>query len=900
MDLSKGTRLGPYEIVGLIGKGGMGEVYRAEDTRLNRTVAIKVLSEADPQRQERFKREAKAVSSLNHPHICTLHDVGEDHGTHFLVMEYLAGETLTQRLQKGRLPLNQSLQFAIEIADALEKAHRQGVVHRDLKPGNIMITKSGVKLLDFGLAKLTDPAVPSSMLSALPTRHSATPFTQEGTILGTLQYMAPEQLEGAETDARADIFAFGTVLYEMVTGTKAFAGKSQASLIGAIMHSDPKSILELEQSTPTALDHIVKRCLAKDPDDRWQSAGDLRHELMWIAQGERPGRAVPATLSPSVVRSTRAALWILPGIIAGGLVGGLVTWKAAPSGELPQRPLRQFAITPATPLLTNAGSLLGLSPSGDTLIYTGFPQSGGRQLYRHSMDQVDDVAIPGTDWGDTTTAGQSAAPFFSPDGKWVAFQSRGSLKKVLLAGGPVSTVAQRGYRGGSWGDDDVIVLGTAFRGGLLRVNAKGGEPTQMLAPKPDEGMFVYPQILPGGDAVLFTVSEERLTGHLEILMTKTGERRRLLDGFGGRVVPSGHLVFFRAGSIWAVRFDSRRLVTVGEPVPVVERVRSEIEGYFQFTVSDDGTLAYIPDPGAAVDRTLVWVDQKGQEQPTKASPATYAWARVSPDGRQVAVQLGNAESSDIGVVDLETGFLTRLTNRAGMDAYPLWTRDGQRIVFASDRTGSIELLSMAPDGTGEIKRLAAFKDALVIQPQGWSEDGTQLVFLFITRGNVDVWRVRADGQSQPEPLLNSDGVEQTPGISPNGKWIAYSSNETGRDEIFVQRFPELGLKRRISTDGGMDPMWSPDGRKLYYHASPPTKMMVVSTNPDTGAKVGEAQVLFERQYFRPVPGTRTHSISKDGTRLLMIKSAKPSTAADRIHIMVNWFDELRRLLPAGN
>ena len=332
---------------------------------------------------------------------------------------------------------------------------------------------------------------------------------------------------------------------------------------------------------------------------------------------------------------------------------------------------------------------------------------------------------------------------------------------------------------------------------------------------------------------------------------KTGERRRLLDGVTGRVVPSGHLVFFRAGSIWAARFDSKRLVTVGDPVPVVEGVRGEVEGAFQYAVSDDGSLAYIPDPDAAVERTLVWVDQKGQEQPTKTQPAGYTWARVSPDGRQVAVQIGDGEGSDVGVIDIETGFLNRLTNRAGLDAFPLWTRDGHRIVFASEREGSTELLSTTPDGTGEVKRLAVFKDVLVIQPLDWSEDGTRLVFLYIDgRGVVDVWQLRLDGQSQPHALLDAPGVEQTPAVSPNGKWIAYSSNETSRDEIFIQRFPELGQKRPISTGGGLDPMWSPDGTRLYYHASPPTKMMAVSINPNTGAKVGEAQVLFERQSLR--------------------------------------------------
>ena len=910
MDLLKGTRLGPYEIIGLVGKGGMGEVYRASDTRLDRTVAIKVLLEQDPQRQQRFKREAKAVSSLNHPHICTLHDVGEENGTHFLVMEFLDGETLAERMQKGRLALPQALDFAIQIADALDRAHRQGVVHRDLKPGNIMITKAGVKLLDFGLAKQKDQGAPPFEMSAIPTRDVA-PLTQEGTILGTLQYMAPEQLDGEEADARADIFAFGAILYEMVTGRRAFEGKSQASLIGAIMNSDPKPMSQFERMTPTALDHVVHTCLAKDPDNRWQSAGDVRRELLWIAESANPDVAVAATPSRQRTRWREAALWTLAGMVASGaLVGIAMWWTLAQPGEPQRRSLRQFAIAPATSLLRSAGSLLGISPDGQTLVYVGFPENGGRLLYRHLMDQVEDTPILGTDWGAATTAGQSAAPFFSPDGKWVAFLGPGALKKVPVAGGPTVTLAENVFfRGASWGADDVIVLGGG-RSGLLRVSANGGVPTPILAPKPGEGEFLYPQVLPGGQAILFTVTPDRVTGHLEVLLLKTRERRTLLEGVAGRVVPSGHLIFFRTGSLWAVRFDTNRLVTSGDAVPVVERVRSEIEGAFQYAVSDEGSLAYIPDPGAAVDRTLVWIDQNGQEQPTKAPAAGYTWARVSPDGRRVAVQIGDVENSDVGVVDIESGLLTKLTNRQGADAFPLWTPDGQSIVFASDREGPMGLFSTTPDGTGRVSRLALFKDALRVQPHSWSADGTQLVFFYVSYsrgigdspsgGVVDVGVLRPDGKSAPEPLLNAPSVEQTPAVSPDGKWIAYSSNETGQEEVYIQRFPELGQKRRISTGGGLDPMWAPDGTRLFYYAFPPTKMMMVPITKSPVITVGAPQVVFEREYYRPLPGTRTHSISADGNRLLMIKSGRPSNAANRIHIVVNWFDELQRLLPNRN
>ncbi len=620
MTLAAGSRLGPYEILSPVGAGGMGEVYRARDTRLERTVAIKVLpahlSQSEELRQ-RFEREAKTISQLSHPHICALYDVGQavleedrrqalgaGRQISYIVMEYLEGETLTDRLVKGPLPTDQVLRYGIEMADALDKAHRQGIVHRDLKPGNVMLTKSGVKLLDFGLAKAFERPLDAAgreqaaaaqhplakrNLTALSTVMGGPNLTQEGTILGTFQYMAPEQLEGKETDARTDIFAFGAVLYEMATGKKAFEGKSQASLIAAILTADPAPVSAIQPMTPPALDRVVKTCLAKDPEDRWQSAHDIGSELTWIAQG-----GSQAALAAARPGARRKPVWIFTAaLLTAAAFAGFLGWKLG-TGRMPPRPIIRFSLPLTSPLAVQEPwwrPAIALSPDGRSLVYAA-QRAGDTQLYLRRLDQPESTPLPGTEGG--------SGPFFSPDGQWVGFFAGLKLLKVPIAGGaPVTVCEAASGRGASWGSDDTIVFAGSFYGGLSRVPASGGTPRPLavLDPKKGERSHRWPEILPGGKAVLFAVGVGGSWDEARIVVqpVDTGDRRILVEGGSQpRYVPAGYIVYGRGGSLLAVPFDRQRLKVTGSPFQVVERVATEESGAVEFTFSADGSLVYLP------------------------------------------------------------------------------------------------------------------------------------------------------------------------------------------------------------------------------------------------------------------------------------------------------------------
>ena len=628
MPLQAGTSLGPYQIDAPLGAGGMGEVYKATDTRLDRTVAIKVLPEHvanDPDLKQRFEREAKTVAALSHPHICPVFDVGKQDGINFLVMEYLDGQTLAQRLEKGALPLDQALTVAIEIADALDKAHRQGIVHRDLKPANIMLTKAGAKLLDFGLAKLK-PTDQVGGLSAMATQSAG--LTGEGKILGTLQYMAPEQLEGKEADARTDIFAFGATVYEMVTGQKAFTGESQASLIAAILERVPVPMSTLQSVTPARLDEIVKTCLAKDPEDRWQSARDLGRELAWIVEGGALSGESAAVVTAQL-RAWRPSVGLA--VVAAVGVSSLAVWSVMRPAPPAPRPLEQFVITtPPDGLVRTRGQRqVAISPDGRVIVYgsgwraiRGDPaRDGDPQLYFRAIDQLDAAPIRGSEGGE--------APFFSPDGSQVGFLDGRLLRRVSVQGGPALTICDLGFtgsdqlRGASWGADDTIVFATTASEGLMRVSASGGEPTQLTTLNPDGGEtgHLWPEILPNGKGVLFTAwmgSPE--TSHIAVVSLETGQVSDLVsDGSSPHYSPTGHILFGLDSTLWAMGFDEdRRALTTSTPVPVRERVDTKLSGAANFGLSDDGALVYLPEllgPLAplAQDRTFVWVDRTGRE-----------------------------------------------------------------------------------------------------------------------------------------------------------------------------------------------------------------------------------------------------------------------------------------------
>ncbi len=881
-----GNTLSHYKIISKLGQGGMGEVYLAEDSRLNRKVALKILPQHLSDRaelRERFEREARAVSSLNHPHICTLYDIGEQDGIHYLVMEHLVGETLEARLAKGPLPLEQTLEYAIQIADALDKAHRQGVVHRDLKPGNIMLVKSGAKLLDFGLAKLQAAETPTN-LSALPTEQAN--LTAEGTILGTLQYMAPEQLEAKEADSRTDIFAFGAVVYEMATGKKAFEGSSQASLIAAIMGQDPPAMSELQPMTPSFLDRVVKRCLAKEPDERWQSASDLMTGLRWVTEVGTSADSLPAVTAP--VAWKRAIPWSI--VVVMALVAGVAIWSLTrPKPLLVKRLVVTTA--PAASFLDTVRTDLTISPDGRYIVYVA-KSNGTTQLYSRALDEFIAKPIPGTE-------GATREPFFSPDGRSVAFVAGGKLKRISLAGGPAITLCDApAFEGGSWDSEDKIVFADLNGADTLyRIPAAGGEPQMLATPDPGEGGYQQPQILPGGKAVLFAVSQQGGTSfQIAVLSLDTGEQKTVIEnGRQPHYLPTGHLVYelTHTGTLMAVPFDMERLELSGDPVPVFEGVRSASgEGTADYSIANDGTLVYVPSTPGLI-RTLAWVNREGQEEPLASEPQGYVGPRISPDGSRLAITIEESGGSDVWIYDLEREIQTRLTFDPAEDHYPVWTPDGQRIVFDSGRAGANhKLFWKAADGTGQAERLTTGPNQQTAN--SFSPDGKRLVFL---ERNSGLQVLSMEGERTSQPLFQSPFNELNGMISPDGHWFAYESNESGRLEVYVRPFPNVEEgKWQISGDGGTEPVWAPRGQELFYRNG--GAMMAVGIKTEPTFTAGSPVVLFTGRYTIEGPVVN-YDISPDGQRFLMMKEADEEEEPAQIHVVLNWFEEVKRLAPTN-
>ena len=678
MSLATGTRLGAYEILGLIGAGGMGEVYKARDTRLERIVAIKVLPEhlsQNRERRERFEREARAVSSLNHPRICTLYDVGHDEGIDFIVMEFIEGETLAARLEKGPLSVEEALEIGAGIADGLDNAHRQGVVHRDLKPGNVMLTVPGVKILDFGLAKFatSDPIQNVSALSGLsglPTQ--AKPLTTEGSIIGTLHYMAPEQLEGHEVDARSDIFAFGALLYEMVTGRKAFEGKSQASLISAIMSSDPPPVSQLQALSPPALDHVVRTCLAKNPNERWQTSGDVFRQLKWI----REGGSQPSVAAPVGAARSSILIWAsIAAALALGAIVGAFAWSLRP--DAPARIVRFVATPPSAAPLDTASpdGDLAITPDGTRIVYAALHE-GRRQLVVRALHELEAATLAGLGEG-------LRAPFISPDGNWVGYFNDRLLRRVSILGGPpvtICTLPGGSSRGASWGRDGTIVFATGALSGLWRVPAGGGEPEEITLTGAAYENHVLPEILPGGEAVLFTVTREAVgnveNNQIAVASLVDGEPRILIPGGSNPCyASSGHIIYGVNGTLRAVGFDLARLEVTSAPAPVLSGVVTKAGGATNFGISDDGSLVYVAGRmGGGAQRVLVWIDRNGREEVLTAEPRAYTSPRISPDGSRLALDVRDQES-DVWIWDFARETLSRFTFGPSVDGRPVWSPD---------------------------------------------------------------------------------------------------------------------------------------------------------------------------------------------------------------------------------
>jgi Tol biopolymer transport system component/predicted Ser/Thr protein kinase len=901
-----GKRLGPYEILSSIGAGGMGEVYRAKDTRLDRIVAIKVLPPHLADRaelRERFEREAKAISSLNHPHICTLYDVGHQDGIDYLVMEYVEGETLAARLAKGPLPLDQVLQYAIEIADALDKAHRKGVTHRDLKPGNIMLTKSGSKLLDFGLAKLREDAAPATPLSQLPTGKD--PITAQGTILGTLQYMAPEQLEGKEVDARTDIFAFGAVVYEMATRKRAFEGNSQASVISGIMSSDPPLMSSLQPMTPPALDRVVKKCLRKDRDDRWQSARDVTDELKWIAEsGSHAGVSVPIAAVKGIrALGRRALIFGLGALLLVAVLASLVTWNLKPGPAPAPQPVSRLVVNlpPGQQLAgLDGGPAVALSPDGTYLAYVA-RQGGAQQIYLRAMDSLEAKSIPGTEGG--------VNPFFSPDGRWLGFFAGGTLKKVSVSGGAALTLGDAGTpRGASWGSHGTITFAPTNVSVLHQMPDAGGAPQPLTRFEKREAAHRWPDLLPGGKAVLFAAGPtiNFTNSQVAVQSIGTGERRNLVQGgMSPRYAPSGYLVYAQGGSLMAVPFDPHRLDVMGTAVPVVEGVlQSPVNGNAQYSFSATGSLVYILGGVQSAQSKLVWVSRNGAEQPLAVSAHAYLTPRFSPDGRRVAVSIQEQESQ-IWLYDLSRKTLTRFTFEGSANLGAVWTPDGKRLAFNSNREGPTNLFWQLADGSGGLERLATSE--YLQAPSSWSPDGQLLAFHEVNPNTQrDIWVLRMGGDPsagsgqvrKAQPFLRTRFDEAGPRFSSDGRWLAYNSNESGRYEIYVQPYPGPGGKWQISTEGGTEPVWNPNGRELFYRSG--DKMMAVDIATQPGFAAGTPRMLFEGLYDPAPYPLANYDVSPDGQRFLMLKPTEHEQAAPtQINVVLNWFEELKRRVPTG-
>jgi serine/threonine protein kinase/Tol biopolymer transport system component len=878
MPLEAGARFGPFEIVSPAGAGGMGEVYRARDTRLDRTVAIKVLPPdltSDPAARQRFEREARAVAALSHAHICTLHDIGQQDGTDFLVLEYLEGQTLAARLTRGKLPLDQALQYGIQIADALAAAHRAGIIHRDLKPGNVMITRAGAKLLDFGLAKPRTQAIVSGQ-----TVTSAEPLTSKGMVLGTLQYMAPEQLEGKEADARSDIFAFGAVLYEMATGQRALTGPSHVGLIAATRDRDPAPVSGLRPVLPAGLDHAVQKCLASDPEHRWQHAADLRDELQWIAQ-----QGLQERLPVQIDRRWKY-IALLSAALASMLLAVLVGLATVHFRE--QRPSQsRVAFTVQRPLNTTFPllNMPVLSPDGTRLLFVAPGQGGKLILWNRALESLAPQPLAGTE-----ISSGPPLPFWSPDGRSIGFFADGKLKTIAASGGAAQTLAAApdGW-GGSWGPDGTIIFSSRTRP-LYRVSAAGGPATvlrELDASRREVGQ-AWPCFLPDGKHYLYVARSTDADKAGIYLGTVGAQESRLLIRGESNVAysPPGFLIFVRDGTLLAQAFDLGSLQLANEAVPLPahggETAPALGSAYGLFSVSGNGILAYAA--GGYANAQPTWYDRTGKVLGAIGEPAEYGTVTLSPDDKRVALERTGA-AAGVWLLELATGIPTRLTFN-GSESDPIWSPEGRELVFTDYRAGNLHRRVI---GNSEDKLLPYSEGSYYAQE--WAPDGGSI--LIINQDGRSLYRLPLSGARKPELLLETSFAKDQFHVSPDGRWIAYNSLESGRWEVYVAAFPSFADKRQVSRGGGGQPQWRKDGKELFYLALD-GNLMAVRTTSGAAFNAGVPASLF-RAPIRVDPVIDQYGVARDGQRFIFA----PFDSAVPITVLVNWAAGLKPSQTAG-
>ena len=872
MSLTPGTRLGPYEIIEPAGAGGMGEVYRAHDVRLDRDVAVKTIKGPFT---ERFEREARAISSLNHPHICTLHDVGQHDGSGYLVMEYIEGTPVA-----GPVPVEQACAYGIQICEALHAAHKNGIVHRDLKPANILLTKQGVKLLDFGLAKLTsgNSGVMAAPSATMGEQATVAALTGVHTVVGTPQYMAPEQIEARDVDARTDIFAFGCVLYELLTGQRAFDGKTSSSIMAAVLATKPRPVEELVPLTPPALERIVSRCLAKDPEDRWQTARDVAAELQWVGQGgSRVG--LPAVVTGRR-RTREGAAWAACAVAVLLAAGFGVAWaKRAPE---PPAVVRFPLLSPpgtqnlSPPVVSPDGRHIAFAADGD----------GKRLIWVRALDALEPRALPGTEG--------VLRPFWSPDSRFLGFMSGGVLKKVDIAGGPPTTICEAPQGAdGSWSSEGVILFDGRSADPLWRVPAAGGKPQPVVFGQDKESGTLgagWPEFLPDGKHFLFTLGDSTemmvTVGSLDSKETKplfkTTTRVQYAD--------PGYLIYVRERTLVAQRFDLDSFSLEGEPVPIGQGLGSGDLGLASFSVSRNGVLVYRE--GELTGTRLVWLDRSGKETPLLDEVADYRDTAFSPDGTRVAYDMSDSVNStrgDIWIRDVARGVSSRFTFDAAAEINPIWSPDGRRIAYTSRAKGPGDLMIKDASGTREAEPLlvTAGEEKYI---SDWSRDGKYILYAVRGEGHEgwDIFALPLEGERKPIPIVKTSFQEIWPTFSPDGKYMAYQSNESGRMEIYVHEFPEARTKWQISTGGGTQAHWRADGKELFYRAG--TSLMAVPVATDSTFTIGSPVRLFETR-FAAVTVRGHYRAWPDGQRFLVLTPLARDLERPAA-VVLNWLSTL--------